>query len=424
MIKTILRKRILMPLLVIMAILAAILPVAVCLAQALPDSGPTINAVYVFQNLAQNGDQLYLIDETTTYTTPPAPPALTFTQAFVARLIAVDGTTILATATPFSFFGSGYSRNVIAIYFNAATAPTWQQAYTVQIVGNPLVTWAGSTPLASSAITWWSPMTGMALSQGALSVQIITLASYLDMAWGYTGTSSDLLQSTTSGQALSTVGQSVFLGIQPGLVSLAPDAFTSVVSQPIISPNTTISGILANGTGTATFAPLNLGVGGSLITATVGGSFTVTLQGGTAGTATSGTGIGAGTVTGSPVQLTAGANTINVTAGKFTIDLSGANDKAVSGNILLTPWDITGASAALGLSTGWGGAILTFGLIFAVDIWLGRKMKSNKGLILIDDFIFVACTIAGFLSPAIIAVGAMIFAFFTVNALFFSKSYA
>ncbi len=65
MIKTILRKRILMPLLVIMAILAAILPCAICLAQALPDSGPSINAIYAFQNLAQSGDQLYLIDETT-----------------------------------------------------------------------------------------------------------------------------------------------------------------------------------------------------------------------------------------------------------------------------------------------------------------------------------------------------------------------
>jgi hypothetical protein len=80
----------LMPLLVIVAILAAILPCAICLAQALPDSGPSINAVYAFQNLAQSGDQLYLIDETTTYTTAPAPPPLTFGQAFVVRLIAAD----------------------------------------------------------------------------------------------------------------------------------------------------------------------------------------------------------------------------------------------------------------------------------------------------------------------------------------------
>ena len=122
--------------------------------------------------------------------------------------------------------------------------------------------------------------------------------------------------------------------------------------------------------------------------------------------------------------MVAGANTINVTAGNFTITLQGANVQAINNNGLLTPWDMTGASAALGLSTGWGGAILTFGIVFAVDIWLGRKMKSNKGLILIDDFIFIVCTIAGFLSPAVIAVGAVIFAFFTVNALFFSKSYA
>ena len=419
MIKTILRKRILMPLLVIMAILAAILPCAICLAQALPDSGPSINAIYAFQNLAQSGDQLYLIDETTTYTTPPAPPPLTFGQAFVVRLIAADGVTILATATPFSFFDNGYSRNVIAIYFSAATAPSWQGAYTVQVIGNPLVTWAGATPLTSSAVTWWCPLTGMALQQASLSTQIITLASYLDTAWGYTGTSSDLLQSTISGQSLSTVGQTVFLGILPGLTALAPAAFASVVAQPNVS--TTVFATLANGTGTAKFAPLNLNNNGSsLVTVTIGGSFTVTLTGGTAGTATSGT----GTVTGSPASLVAGANTINVTAGNFTITLQGANVRAINNNVLLTPWDITGASAALGLSTGWGGAILTFGIVFAVDIWLGRKMKSNKGLILIDDFIFVVCTIAGFLSPAVIAVGAVIFAFFTVNALFFSKSYA
>lgn len=406
-----------MPLLAVLACLATILPYAVCFAQAVPDSGPSISAVYAFQNLAQNGDQLYLIDETTSYA---AIPTSTFTQSFVVRLFAADGTTVLATATPFSLYSSGYSRNIIALYLNAATAPTWQLAYTMQIMGNPLITWAGSTPLTSSSITWWCPMTGMALSQQSLATQILTLASYLDAAWGYAGTSSDLLQSTSAGQVLSTVGQSVFLGILPGLASLAPAAFSAVVSQPTIIPNTTISGTLANGTGTAIFAPLTLGVGTSRITVTVGGSFTVTLQGGTAGTATSGTGI----VTGSPQDLTAGANTINVTAGNFTIELAGANAKDVSKQTILTPWDITGAAAALGLSTGWGGAILTFGVMFAVDIWLSRKTKGTKGIILIDDFIFIACTIAGFLSPLIIAVGAVIFAFFTVNALFFSKSYA
>lgn len=421
MIKQLLHKRILMPLLVILACLVTILPVAV-LAQANPDSGPIINAVYAFQNLAQNGDQLYLIDETTIYTTPPAPPALAFGQAFVVRMFAANGTTVLAPAAPFTFFDSGYSRNVIAIYFNSTSAPLWGGAYTIQIIGNPLIPWSGSTPLASSTVTWWSPMTGMALSQGTLATQILILASYLDINWGYTGTSSDLLQSTTSGQALSTVGQSVFLGIQPGLASLAPAAFASVVSQPNVYPNTTIFGTLTNGMGTAQFATptLNLSVGGALVNVTLGGSFTVTLQGGTAGTATSGTGV----VTGSPVALTAGANTINVSAGTFNIDIMGANAQKIGSQTLLTPWDPTGAAAALGLSTGWGGAILTFGIIFGIDIWLGKKMQSNKGLILIDDFIFVACTIAGFLSPAIIAVGAVVFTIFTVNALFFSKSYA
>jgi hypothetical protein len=420
-IRQVLHKRFLVPLLVIVACLAAILPCAVCLAMAVPDSGPTINAVYAFQNLAQNGDQLYLIDETTTYTTPPAPPLLAFSQAFVVRLIAADGTTVLAAADPFTFFNNGYSRNIIAIYFNAASAPAWEGVYTVQIIGNPLVTWAGSTPLTTSAITWWSPMTGMSLNQHSLSALILTLASYIDTAWGYAGTTSDLLQSTTSGQALSTTGQSVFLGILPGLTSLAPSAFASAVSQPTV--NFTGFSTLTNGTGTATYAnpTINLNSnGGSLITVTDGGSFIVTLQGGIAGTVTSGT----GTVTGSPQSLVAGPNTVYSTVGNFTITLMGANVQAINNSPLLTPWDFTGVSAALGLSTGWGGAILTFGIIFGVDIWLGRKMKSNKGLILIDDFIFVACTVAGFLSPAIIAVGAVIFGFFTVNALFFSKSYA
>jgi hypothetical protein len=78
---------------------------------------------------------------------------------------------------------------------------------------------------------------------------------------------------------------------------------------------------LANGTGTATGAPITLAMGANVIVVTGAGNFTVTLGAGITGTATSGT----ATVVGSPQALIAGANVVDtgVTTGNFTITLTG-----------------------------------------------------------------------------------------------------
>ncbi len=71
------------------------------------------------------------------------------------------------------------------------------------------------------------------------------------------------------------------------------------------------SGILTNGTGTATGSPISLVGGVNTPTITIAGTFTIVLPTGGSGTATT----GGWTVTGSPVTLVAGSNTITVQAG-------------------------------------------------------------------------------------------------------------
>jgi hypothetical protein len=80
---------------------------------------------------------------------------------------------------------------------------------------------------------------------------------------------------------------------------------------------------LADGTGTATGAPITLAMGVNTIVVTGAGNFTVTLGAGITGIAASGT----ATVVGSPQALVAGANVVDtgITTGDFTITLNGGN---------------------------------------------------------------------------------------------------
>lgn len=88
--------------------------------------------------------------------------------------------------------------------------------------------------------------------------------------------------------------------------------------KTVMAAGPTFTATLANGTGTATGAPITMTPGITTVVATGAGSFTITLPVGTTGVCTSGT----ATITSSPKALIAGANSVTtgVTTGNFTVD--------------------------------------------------------------------------------------------------------
>lgn len=192
------------------------------LAIADPDT-QQINAVWVYRNCIETGDQLYLIDYTLDYTVSPDE---NITEAFLVRLM--DGSTELRGVAPYSYYDDGYDRGLISIYFNAADAPTWDGSYKMYLVGNPMLSWSGSPPkvsLNASGFVWTDGT--IATNQVAISSRILAMAEILEDAW-----SVDLIDSTASGSYLTVYGESYFTNVVSNLRIIAPHAFSGQIIQP------------------------------------------------------------------------------------------------------------------------------------------------------------------------------------------------
>jgi len=207
-----------------------------CFAIADPDIGPVINAVYAFQNVSEDGDMLFIIDETISYNTLPVENAY---SAFYLDFIDEDTITVIAEARIVPFYNSGYSRGLIAIYFDDATCTAntmvWNDVFVLSLEGDPTLTWDDGTAPADTitgADFTWSINTNMSAVKGEISSLVISLAQMLDATWGYSGTANSLLESTTDGLKLSGDGQAYFSGVLPGITGLGLDAFITSVYSP------------------------------------------------------------------------------------------------------------------------------------------------------------------------------------------------
>lgn len=192
-----------------------------------PDS-QTINYVSVYQDLLEDNDRLFLIDQNTNY---GALPTETATQGLIVRLLTAGGVEVRAVA-PYTFQESGWNRNIISIYFSAADAAsipvTWAAAYNIQLAGNPALAWPGVPPTLNGAIDEWYAVDGQSANRAALTSRILYYAEQLELEW-----SLDLITETSVGNRLSTLGESYFVNVVAGLRTIAPDAFSAGTADPI-----------------------------------------------------------------------------------------------------------------------------------------------------------------------------------------------
>lgn len=165
-----------------------------------------INGVYVYRNCLEENDQLYLVDYTVNYSSNPTSNA---SDVIYCRLM--NGSTELALGVPYDYFDDGYSRGVIAFYFNPDDAPTWEGSYTVEVAGNPSLTWDDGTPPYVSIGTFdlWQD-NEQDITQQILSGRITWLAQRLDENWS---TSFSLINTTTVGIFLSAYGIEYFFQV-------------------------------------------------------------------------------------------------------------------------------------------------------------------------------------------------------------------
>jgi len=191
-----------------------------------PDS-LTINAVYVYRHCHEDNDQLYLIDYNVNYTVNPDE---NITEAYLLRLM--NGNTELGNTAPYAYYDEGYGRGITSIYFSAsevtAKSITWEGAYTMELTGNPTLTWVGDPPSTSvGTFDLWSSSTSQGATEAELGARVLYFADLLELDW-----SVDLIETSGMGSWLTSYGEDYFTNSIENLPIICPNVFSALLTTP------------------------------------------------------------------------------------------------------------------------------------------------------------------------------------------------
>jgi len=348
--------------LITIAVILVVICVALCVIPVYaindPDSPLEVNAVYAYENTEGAGDLGVLVDINIEYTTTPDE---TVTEAYLVIFVDTDGVTQLKSVAPYTFTASGYGRNMAWIHFTPAEVTTYGldsaniALYEIWLVGNPTLAWTGDPPKTIANIDDWQTITDPST---LIALRVLYYADVLELAW-----SLDLIEITSLGNRLTTLGADCFENIITNLRDIAPACFSAGTTEPIyedIDYSTTCNATMTNGTGIVTGSPINMGDGTTTVTVTGAGTFTIELMQGTVGTIED----NGGAVVGSPVDLVAGTNTVTVNIGdEGTLDVTLElvnTETSIWALTIGTAFDLTDVATAFGMSRG----------VFSGLIWL------------------------------------------------------
>ena len=390
-----------------------------------PTTPPEIRSSSGFQDLLEPDDMGILIDYNLNYTVLPTETA---TESFVVALLDDTGAEIRSTA-PVSYTvnaNKGYRRGAAWIYFSAADVISlglvYSSNYTIQLVGNPALTWPTVPPTTTTAPgdMYWFPINGTASNQAALATQILTQGDLYEAAWAISVTTV-----TSVGVRLDTYGEAYFGSVIPNIRNMAPGAFANSESAPIyesLDYSTTFNGTVSSLTGTVAGSPVTLNVGTNTINVTGLGTITVLLGKGREGVVDT----LVATVAGAPVSISSGTSTITVggAVGNITITVTNITTQAnILTDLIGTPLDLTALGTAFGMSREMISSILWFGVMGVVLYYITRY-TGGKVAMVFADFLIVAGGVLGML-PLLLTVGLFIAAvFLTGFVLFYNRSSA
>ena len=393
------------------------------LAIADPDTPPQVSAVYVYEDLLEEGDAGVLIDYYLDYAVNPSETA---TEAYLAIFVDIDGATQLKTVAPYTYQDSGYGRGLIWIYFSAAEVTAYgidranEALYEVWFAGNPTLAWEGDPPKTIVGIDFWQ--TEGSNTAVLLALRVLYYADVLELIWAL-----DLIEETSLGNRLTTGGESYFVNVIPNLRTIAPSAFSAGTYEPVMEDldyATSFGAILTNATGTATGSPITLTAGANDVDVLTLGTFTIELNRGTEGTATT----DVCTVTGSPTTLRFGENTITTTTaiGNIVVDVELVTTQTIiTDTVTGTALDLTDLAATFGMSR-----LMFSGLVWmAISVIIcagayktgerGGVHGSGKVVLMVFDVCIIAGAVLGLLSMLVAILLFIAFGAFTGYVLFF-----
>ena len=181
----------------------------------------TLDRVEVYESVIEENDQLYIIVYTVDYTVNPTDG---IDDNFLFRLMN-SGTEIMS-ATAYPYYEQGYDKGVVGMYFSASDVSSLSlgfgdtTGYSMQLVGNPLVTWASGTPPETNKNTFdlWYDGDG---PSDRLAIRMRVIANDLENTW----TGIDLIEGTAGERTLTADGEEYFTNSIPNLKIACPKIF-------------------------------------------------------------------------------------------------------------------------------------------------------------------------------------------------------
>ena len=202
----------------LLALLSLVPAAFVFAAPANPDA-ITLETVRVFQNIWETDDVLFVISYDVDHTVEPDEEAEDTFQ------MAVYNGAVLIQSRPLNY----YQYNVHSIYFDATAAAsiTWDSAYIIRVMGNPVF-----FP-ATEDVTMDSTTLGLghwiagaeSASRALLVTHCLDLAEILEVEWTDT-----LIVATLEVDALNSLGRDTFLAAVPALDTAVPELFVAASS--------------------------------------------------------------------------------------------------------------------------------------------------------------------------------------------------
>lgn len=221
-------KRILLVLLLVISMLLGVaLP---AFAAITPPDNRSLPSLNVYRNLAETGDTLVVFNWNWSfsgnYSDTPASASIMY------RLYDTDGTTVLATGTPYVFSPietNGYGNNIGSLYFSAADNLTWGQSYTLNIQGQPAFFSDNATFNNTLTTGDYTTATTQEANRNELYAYVLLLCDRFDALYDI-----ELKTSSDSGVVLGPYGELLFDGAIDGIRLLCPQLFFIQVYIPEI----------------------------------------------------------------------------------------------------------------------------------------------------------------------------------------------
>lgn len=215
----------------ISAVSAAGLAVLICFFSVIPVKADivdpdhmSIKSIHIAHNIVESGDFLIVFHYELYWDNATQQPNTTADENFLFRLVNSNETEVLGLTTPYPYVYSGYGEGSASMYWNASDAPAWGATYILRFEENIGVDPDPKIVKTAVGSDYYSPFNGTDDNRDWMTDYIIELALDLEQAWDAPGAL------ITTGNYLTTAGETYFSKTIPGLKLMCPELFSI---QPI-----------------------------------------------------------------------------------------------------------------------------------------------------------------------------------------------